>query len=244
MAVDRLERDGTARTRAALAIVIVSLSVVSVALIAAVAIGFADATDRDDMARLVFTSMLPLLGTWVGTVLAFYFVRENLQAATESTLRLTGRLQPQTPVRAIMIAADRMTSYKLSSSDDVSAVKLHDIHNMMESAGFRRIPILDPSGAVLYVVHDSTLSRFASSRSKDPSDPVQFTEQMSDVLADATLRSLVEAFGVVGADAVLADARAAMRAIPNCNDVFVTETGQRAEPALGWLTNTDMAERQ
>jgi hypothetical protein len=29
--------------------------------------------------------------------------------------------------------------------------------------------------------------------------------------------------------------------IKNCNDVFVTDTGKRDEPAIGWLTNTLLA---
>ena len=35
--------------------------------------------------RMVYTSLLPLLGTWVGTVLAYYFSKDNFEAATKST---------------------------------------------------------------------------------------------------------------------------------------------------------------
>jgi hypothetical protein len=35
-----------------------------------------------------------------------------------------------------------------------------------------------------------------------------------------------------------------MRSIDNCNDVFVTPTGKRDERAIGWLTNTQLAEIQ
>lgn len=54
-------------------------------------------TSRPEMARLVFNSILPLFGTWVGTVLAFYYVRDDLDAATASTERVMG-LKPPTPV--------------------------------------------------------------------------------------------------------------------------------------------------
>ncbi len=34
-----------------------------------------------DMVRYVFASVIPLLGSWMGTILAFYFSRDNLAAA-------------------------------------------------------------------------------------------------------------------------------------------------------------------
>ena len=37
-----------------------------------------------DTTKYVFAAILPLLGTWVGTVLAHYFQKENLAATTKS----------------------------------------------------------------------------------------------------------------------------------------------------------------
>src|SRR5829696_2303043 len=68
---------------------IVGASILGIVVVSIVAISTAGKT-RAETSRLVFSSVLPLPGTWVGTVLAFYFARENLAAATESTLRLAG----------------------------------------------------------------------------------------------------------------------------------------------------------
>jgi hypothetical protein len=233
--------DGNGLTRHWLAITIVALSIVGIAIASGLAIGFATATDRPDTTRLVFTSVLPLLGTWVGTVLAFYFVRENLQAATESTLRLTARLEPRTPVQQVMIPKAQIDSYDLKAGEDPGRVKLSDLSSQMQSAKRHRIPILNETGAVLYVVHDSTIASFADSVNKDPSDPNQFTETMADLLHNDDFRKAVEAIGFVGPDAVLAEARAAMRSVERCNDVFVTTNGRKGDPIIGWLTNTDLA---
>jgi hypothetical protein len=79
------DSSGSGATRQLLAITIVSLSVVVIVVASGLAIGFAPSgAERTEATRLVFTSVLPLLGTWVGTVLAFYFARENLRTATES----------------------------------------------------------------------------------------------------------------------------------------------------------------
>jgi hypothetical protein len=232
--------EGDARTRARLAIWIVALSIVGIALASAVALIFATPDNRPEMARLVFASVLPLLGTWVGTVLAFYFVRENLQAATESTARLVGRIQPRTPVLEVMIPKARIISYDLPTGADVRAVPLVELYNKMTTGKVGRIPIFNASGAVLYVVHMAMLDGFASSL-QPPKDPAALTEMMADLLDKPDLKSLVEAIGFVGPNAVVEEARMAMRSVEGCNDVFVTTSGKKDDPVIGWLTNTDLA---
>ena len=229
-------------TRLWIAIAMVSLSAVGVIAISWVAIGTADATDRADTATLVFSSVLPLLGTWVGTILAFYFARENLEAATASTIstiRLAGGLAPTTPVTEAMIPRARITAKVVQAEADAPNVTLAELQTQMNNAKHRRIPILDSSDVVLYVVHDSTIAAFAASQAMRVEDLVN--ETMAQLLASPVFKGLVEAIGSVGPSATIADARAAMRSVQDCNDVFVTQQGKRKDPALGWLTNTDLA---
>jgi hypothetical protein len=227
--------------RPRLALIIVSLSIVGMAIVSFLVIIFASDADRPEMARLVFASILPLLGTWVGTVLAFYFARENLEAATNSTIQLARRIEPDTPVAQIMIKRADIVSFDLAANADPEQVALHELQQKMTAAGKHRIPILNASGAVVYVVHDSLIARYAASLGKDPADPNAFTEAVGDLRQNAEYKKAVEAIAVVGPAAVVTDARSAMRAIDGCNDVFVTTAGQRMDPVVGWLTNTDLA---
>jgi len=232
---------GNGATRHWLAITMVSLSVAGITVAAWVAIAFSNSTDRADTTRLVFTSVLPLFGTWVGTVLAFYFARENLQAATDSTLRLTRPTDAGTPVTQVMVPRLKITAFPLKSGDDADLVKLADLLKTMNDANVHRIPILTDSGAVVYVVHDSTIASYADSVTKNPND-ASFTDTMADLTKkDDAYKTAIEAIGIVGPGAVLADARAAMQAVKGCNDVFVTTSGQKNDPVIGWLTNTDLA---
>ena len=231
---------GDGRIRARLAITIVSLSLLGITLASTVALWFASPQDKPEMARLIFAAVLPLLGTWVGTVLAFYFARENLQAATDNATQLFQRLQPQTPVRDVMVLRERMSSYNLATGEVASTVPLVQLYNRMTAAGVARIPILKDSGAVLYVVHKATIDSFAASVGT-PQDPTTLTETMSDLLANVDLRNLVEAIEFVGPNAVVQEARKAMGSKVGCNDVFVTTSGKPSDPVIGWLTNTDLA---
>src|SRR4051795_729502 len=158
-------------TRRWIAIWMIILGVVLLIVVSIAAIWLADDKDRPEMARLVFASAVPLVGTWVGTVLAFYFARENLQAAaesqraaTESTVSLLGRLAPSTPVTAVMIPVSRI-SPKQSVADDAAAraLPLGALYQSMRSSGHSRVPIFDTAGVPLYVVHEPDIDKYAQS---------------------------------------------------------------------------------
>src|SRR5215218_4627465 len=117
-------------TRKWLAVGIVGASIVGIVSISAVAIAAAGATDRAETSRLVFSAVLPLLGTWVGTVLAFYFARENLAAATESTLRLAG-IETSTPVTSVMIREADFIAYDLGTNDRIEDIPLASVRDKM-----------------------------------------------------------------------------------------------------------------
>jgi CBS domain-containing protein len=230
-------QEGLANARDVLARRVLVIGIGGIILVSSVAISLARDADRAEMARLVFASILPLFGTWVGTVLAFYFARENLVAATESTERLLG-LKPTTPVTAVMIPRAKIVSYDLQAAAPDS-VPLADLYNTMVSSGYSRIPVLDRSGAVVYVVHKSTIDAFAAPIPQ--ATPSTLTQTIHDLLLEPKWEKRITAVGIVGPNAVIADARRTMSSISNCQDVFVTSGGTRTGPVIGWLTNIDLA---
>lgn len=247
MATDRTTSSGTSDTEASkfrsrLAGWIIGLSVVGISLISAAAILLAESGDsRAETTRLVFGSVLPLFGTWVGTILAFYFARENFAAATESTLRLTGQLTPETPVREAMIPRNAMVVHQLAAGQDEANVLLGNLVDTMQNTGFKRIPVLKSDGAVVWVIHESLILSYAQSKSVSATDPGFLGESLAHLRAVPELKTLSEAITFVNKDARVGDARDRMRAMSGSNDVFVTETGKSAEVVIGWLTNTLLA---
>jgi hypothetical protein len=231
-------KPGDAWTRQLIALVVVGASLLCVAAVSGLAIGFAN--DKASASRLVFTSVLPVLGTWVGTVLAFYFARENFEAAASSTLALTGREQ-QVKVVDVMIHEADFVVYDLAPGDKPEDVKLSAVRAQMTKIDppSRRLPIRDPARAVLYVIHDSTLSAFADKQKKTIEQVADMT--IGDLLNDPEYREIIEANGYVSRDATVAEARTVMASVAHCNDVFVTPSGKRDERAIGWLTNTLLA---
>ena len=95
MADDNSSNENPFRARLGMYVVIgSSLGVIILGIVVMVAAwhGGKDSPVKET-AQLLFTSMLPLLGTWVGTVLAFYFTKDSLEAASRTTLETvrTGR---------------------------------------------------------------------------------------------------------------------------------------------------------
>ena len=48
----------------------------------------------DSLLLGIFGSVLPILATWVGTVIAFYFTNESFEQAAEATAAATAGLRP------------------------------------------------------------------------------------------------------------------------------------------------------
>src|SRR5438876_724908 len=98
--------------------------------------------------------------------------------------------------------------------------------------------IVGASILVICVVHDATLTAYAESVNQTTET---LDKTMGDLLKDPGFNALVKAMGFVSERATVADARAKMGSIKNCNDVFATANGNPDERAIGWLTNTLLA---
>jgi hypothetical protein len=242
---DQAELD---RTRRLIAISMVITGVVLLAAVSGLAIGFAGADDRPEMARLVFASAVPLLGTWVGTVLAFYFARENLQAAsesqraaTESTMSLVGRLAPTTPVSSVMIPVAQISPKEVVADDAAArALQLNTLYRAMRDTGNSRVPVFDANSVALYVIHEPDIDKYAQDE-RLSADALPDDHRLEQLLAKSELGDAVKAFTAVGPDADVAAARAKLQADPTLKDIFVTVGGGIEHKALGWITQSDLA---
>ena len=103
-----------------------------------------------------------------------------------------------------------------------------------------RVPVFDANDHPKYIIHRSAIEKYLvaqARKGKTPADPEKLT--LKNLLDDdPDLKNLVEtSFAAVKEDATLADAKDAMDNTPYCQDVFVTKSGTKNEPVLGWITN-------
>ena len=210
------------------------------------------ARNDSDTATWVLAAVLPVLGTWVGTILAYYFAKENFESASRSFTETAERLTAMERLKAVMvkekyIAKKDMVSISITKDHPESSVKLvAEILTLLEGKKRNRLPILDENDHCIYIIHRSMVDKYLTKKvTKDKLTTEDINElTLKNLLDDDTeLKTLFEnSFAIVAEEASMADAKMAMDRIPNCLDVFVTKNGKRDEPVIGWITNLIITE--
>jgi hypothetical protein len=190
-------------------------------------------------AKDVLNAVLPLIASWVGTVLAYYYSRENLSAATRNATEMAQQLSGAEKlqilrVRDSMIPVDRIDTMKVSDT-----TPLGEIVEFLRKRSRQRLPIFSERGVLRFIVHLSTINAFISqcALERRPIDALTFGELIAEPAHAELLRT---SFGVVGESATLAEAKAALEQGRAREDVFVTRSGGRDEPVVGWITDNDL----
>jgi len=183
--------------------------------------------------KYVFTSILPLVGTWVGVVLAFYFGKENYDAVSKNYKQIIDRLSPEIlddiPVGRVMILKKTMILKKWS---EIKNKTINEVRDFLLSVDKSRLPVLDNNGKVLYIIHTSMLSQ----PEKDDSGnvkPIDGKEKMESFVErnKKTFGQVVTAKSEDTVEIV----RGLMNLKPGCKDVFVLGAN---DTTIGWITDT------
>jgi CBS domain containing-hemolysin-like protein len=197
----------------------------------------------------VTQSLLPLWGTWVGTIPAFYFGKSNFEAVSKSYQEVIRKLTPEEKiasmkVKDVMIPFDKIVALTYEKDKDR---KLEDILNIDDFKQRSRYAIFHEDGVLAYIIHRSEFTCYIS-------DNIFKGRQVDEVKA-ATLEKFIHdgtnapetpawitAVAFVPATANLLEAKQAMDAVKKCHDVFVTLNGEKTEQVLGLITNTMILE--
>ena len=202
--------------------------------------------DFFDIAKYVLGVLLPVIGAWVGTVLAFYFGRENFEAASKSAANLVRQMSSREklqaePVSHAMMKINDVTTFKILAGKTEADIKIKELID----EGFEkdklqprnRLPILDAEGRGKCVLHRSTIDAFVAPK-KHPPDVDESTLALKDLLEDPKLKDfIVNSFMPVPESATLADAKDLLDKIPQCLDILVTQDGTKNGIVVGWITN-------
>ncbi|MEM1163220.1 MAG: hypothetical protein AAGJ28_20000 [Pseudomonadota bacterium] len=248
------------------ALVGISIAVLTTAVATSAMGGPEDKKAALETSRWVFAALLPLFGTWVGTVLAFYFSKDNFKAANEATkdlVKLTSDRLSETKVTDAMIPETSIMGKVTAPENVLGNTSLKEISEAFRDAkigGKRpitRLLIRTPSNGCRAVLHRSTWHEMLKvAREPSAADPDKQTvdfdiktdtlEKLLDLKTefheDMSFESFLTGYiAYIGADRSLADAKARMEAHNGCQDVIVTETGNPDEPIVGWITNVEIS---
>jgi hypothetical protein len=164
-------------------------------------------------------------------------VFDNLFKTDKGDELRTDKLGEQLPVTEAMTPVNKISGHTIKEGEEEKDVKVKDLGDMLKGT-VTRVPIFDHTGAVKYVIHESSLYKFIAEKSMAGQFDAA-TSTLEDFLGHPGMRELVaDSLAFVAESATLIDAKIKMDATKHCQDVFVTENGQADEPVKGWLTNT------
>ena len=244
---------------------LVGWSLCAIAVIAVVILGAAagvdlrkdkpDGKELMEAGKLLLSVLLPLFGTWVGTVLAFYFSKENFESANRATMAL---VRTATGVLDTLKVAEKMIPrWRIAGLVVPAGKTIGDLTGDAIAAGFdskidgkpiSRLPFFDDKGVGLGILHRSVWleMRVAGTAGEQPyvsTEPFSRLMKISNPATPGKTYAAVvtDTIAFVPPAATLAEAKRAMEGLAGCQDVFVTTEGKREEPVVGWLPNVDIA---
>lgn len=257
----KLESDVPSNTdmRAWFGTILVGFSVITIAVVAIAMVNSSSHISTDETknaasvlatSKELLSSLLPMFGTWIGTVLAFYFTRENFESANRATaelVRSATRPLQSTRVMDVVIERGDIFALKVKDEAEMKALKVDKVETAftheIDGQRINRLPIFDDGGVCLGLVHRSIwqemlLTGYRATPQVDQTKPLSDFLALVPTSATGTFGTIVTgSVAFIARDRTLADAKAAMEALPGCQDIMVTETGKRGERVVGWLTN-------
>ena len=194
-------------------------------------------THKDTMT--IFNTTLPVFASWIGTILAFYFGRENFESANQQVQNLVQRLSPeqkaQEKITSVMRTTHAMAFYQMPKSTTYKDITLALIQQKFESDEINRLPIVDENREIQYMIHESKLNKYLLTTQKDKSSFVEFLSMTKEGLSPFGKN---RGFVVVSQLSSLAEAKQKLETNRESQDIFITKTGSSKEPILGWISNT------
>ena len=154
--------------RLATKVVIVGSIVCGVcATVAIGAVGFGSDGSAEQVgqtAKDVLAILLPVVGTWVGTVLAFFFGKENFEAGARETRRSLGQ-RLSDPVLSHAIPLTAVVSRTFASASEADSCLLSELADTMSGSGFFRIPVFLADHRPYLVIHRQLIDSFVDRKS-------------------------------------------------------------------------------
>ena len=197
--------------------------------------------------KTVFTAIIGLVGTWVGTVLAFYFTKENFDAASASTQKLVDSITTKEKLNSIkvkeaMIPLSGIKYLKLDPDKKLTEYFLVDVLKKHLSE-HNRLPILKTDGTIYGIAHKSLIVEFIAEQviSGQSTQDLNLQLLMDNRNYGDRIR---KGYSSVKENDSLITAKTLMENLSVgkiiCSDIFVTKDGTIKTEVIGWITNIEI----
>jgi hypothetical protein len=197
--------------------------------------------------EFIASSLFPLIGTWMGAIIAYYFAKENFDAAASQYNKVIDKLTPEQQLGSISVssAMKLIKNAQVIQYDEFADKSVYtDLLNNPNMNSFNRYMFLK-NNKCQYILHRSTLDRALTQHvSVANSKPEDL--KLKDVInsTDEHIKGYVEkGIEFISLDANLLDAKNLIIKNKYCLDIIVTLNGVKGEDALGWITDVIISEK-
>lgn len=201
---------------------------------------------NDKINDLITKSIIPLIGTWMGAIIAYYFAKENFDAAANQYNKVIDKLTPEKKLKSIkviqaMIPYNRIVWSDLNEFKDKKIIS--EIIDNPLYKGFNRFLFFE-NKECKYIIHRSTFDRFITQQLVN-NDTNSIQElKLSNLLNssdDYIKEYLKNGIKFLSDDSNLFDAKTLIDNNKYCSDVIITQNGKPNEEVLGWITEVEIS---
>lgn len=220
---------GDAASRNRLATIIIWLTFIAIITLS-VLYYFSDKSPAN--MEKIFSTLIPLFATWIGTVLAFYFGKENFDIAAKRYDKIIDHLSPDVlddiNVTQIMISSKTMVFKDLEEIKDKNVKEIIDFLNEVKKT---RLPVLYDN-EIKYVIHKSV---FLDALNQNENSTNKELYNFQNFLSDSNYMNMATSFLTFDKTVILEKIRTELAKNSNIKDVFIIDENKKV---IGWLTDT------
>ncbi|SFV60341.1 hypothetical protein MNB_SV-9-768 [hydrothermal vent metagenome] len=195
-----------------------------------------------NVSMTIFNTTLPVFASWIGTVLAFYFGRENFESANKQVQHIVTNLtqiKSQKSIDTIMLTPYAMTIFKIEKDKSIENITLSELQNTFLNHRVSRLPIINFKNQIEYLIHQSKMNSYLLNKNveaKDISLAIFLQDNREDEGDDG------KRFILVSKNTPLEETYKRLQKCKKCKDIFVTENGKEEEEILGWVPDVHLLE--
>jgi len=195
-----------------------------------------------NVSMTIFNTTLPVFASWIGTVLAFYFGRENFESANKQVQHIVTNLtqiKSQKSIDTIMLTPYAMTIFKIEKDKSIENITLSELQNTFLTHRVSRLPIINFKNQIEYLIHQSKMNSYLLNKNveaKDISLAIFLQDNREDEGDDG------KRFILVSKNTPLEETYKRLQKCKKCKDIFVTENGKEEEEILGWVPDVHLLE--
>ena len=235
----------------------IALCVISISIIAVLAVSITviwKSENKEEAAQRVMTATLPLYGTWVGTILAYYFSRNAFEAASSASTRSATLFQQLTNAPSTSSQSDEVLSKIILKSLANGLVfsqnnlrkPLTEVLEEMIAKNRHRMIVVNTEKVYIDLVLRVNIASYLvplvdnKSTSSPPTTIPTLEEYLKWRNSQGELSNPKVVF--LPQSATLADANVKLKKTIGCRDVIVTTDGGEKSQVVVYITDVDVNE--